>query len=194
MTRRLRLAMWLAAFVLAPQLTGAHGAADEVSVPSQLQVELLGRVVRFERGFAGHAGTPARVTIVVRPGNVESSRFAAQLGAQLGHTADLAGRTVEVATVEYASAGALATAVRGDGTAIVYLSAGLGGEVSGIASALAGRGVLVVSAVGADVDRGAVLGFELVSSRPRIIVNVPRAREQHLDFNANLLRLARVVE
>jgi hypothetical protein len=76
---------------------------------------------------------------------------------------------------------------------IVYLSAGLGPEVPAIAAALDGTTVLTVSSVGRDVERGAVLGFDIVSSRPQIAVNLARARAQHLELDSQFLRLVRVI-
>lgn len=95
---------------------------------------------------------------------------------------------------EYSGLAALDAEMTRSSPSILYLAAGLGEEVPAIATALAGRSVLTVSAVGRDVDRGAVLGFELVSSRPQIAVNLRRARAQRLQFHAQLLRLARVVQ
>jgi hypothetical protein len=67
-------------------------------------------------------------------------------------------------------------------------------ELSGeLARALGARGVLSVSSHGPDAARGIVLSFELESGKPRIMLNLQQARAQKLDFNAQFLRVVRVV-
>jgi hypothetical protein len=171
----------------------AFATAEDPRVPIELQVELLTRIVRYERTYMAET-TPARVVVVTRSRDLLSSRAGAELVARIRREERVGGRAVSVSLHEFTSARALGAAVDRDAIDIVYLTPGLGGEVAAIAAALDGRNVLTVAAVGGDVDRGAVVGFELVSSRPRIAVNLTRARAQRLRFNAQFLRLVRVVE
>lgn len=189
MHRRVAL---LAGLVAALGVAG-HALADEVTVPVDLQVQLLDRVARYERGWATDR-SPAHALVVSRVGSAESQRVASQLVQLLGQTPTLGGRAIEVRVHAFGGASGLAGQVRGEGADLVYLTPALGPEVPAITRALDGLGVLTVSSVGADVDRGAIVGFELVSSRPRIAINLARAREQRLRFDAQFLRLVRVVE
>jgi hypothetical protein len=166
--------------------------AEERMVPLELQLQLLSRVVRYERSYEAQA-TPARLVIVHRVGDAESARRSAQLRALLQDNPVLGARHLQVSAQEFSTAGALRGIVEHDGLSVVFLMPGLSDSMTEIAEALAGRNVITVSALGGDVDHGAVLGFELVSSKPRIAVNLSRARAQGLQFNAQLLRLVRVV-
>lgn len=191
-----RLGVVLCAALCVAGLLGAPTgpvAADEVSVPIELQVALLERIVRYERTFAAET-TPVSVLVVSRASSAESLRVTGQLVAGLQHAGSLGGRTVAATTFSFTNAAGLRAEVGRTHARIVYLTAGLGDEVGRIRTALAGAGVITVAAVGADVDRGAVVGFELVSSRPRIIVNLTVARAEQLQFNGQFLRLARVIE
>lgn len=190
-TTRQFSALCLSALLLTGSL--APAAADEVSVPIELQVALLERIVRYERTFAAET-TPVHVLVVSRASSPESQRVSGQLVAGLRHAGTLGGRTVEATTSSYTSASALDGEVAASHARIVYLAAGLGDQIAAIGAALSDAGLIIVSAVGADVDRGAVVGFELVSARPRIVVNLGVARAHQLQFNAQFLRLARVVE
>jgi hypothetical protein len=192
-TLALTLALLFACFGTALPLGPETAAADEVSVPIELQVDLLERIVRYERTFAAEA-TPVHVVVVSRASSPESLRVTGQLVAGLRRAGSLGGRPVDAGTLSYTTAAALRAEVGASHARIVYLAAGLGDEIGHITTALSGAGVITVSAVGADVDRGAVVGFELVSARPRIVVNLTRARAEQLQFNAQFLRLARVVE
>jgi len=175
-------------------LLGTSAAvADEVAVPIRLQLELLERVVRYERGF-GSESTPVHVLVVGRNGSAESARVTAQLLAGLRQSRRLGGRPMDVTQVSYTSAAALRSEVRRVDANVLYLGARLDGEIPLIAAALSETTLITVSAVAADVDRGMVLGFELVSSRPRIVVNLTAARASGLRFNAQFLRLVRIVQ
>jgi len=107
----------ISSFLSISLLLFSASALAEMTVPVDLQLDLLKRVVRFERGFAARGGARLRFVIVERAGDSGSER----------------------------------------------------------------------------VVQGAVLGFELFSSRPRIVLNLGQAGRQGLDFSSDLARLARVV-
>ena len=44
-----------------------------------------------------------------------------------------------------------------------------------------------------DNPDGAVVGFDLEEGRPKIVVNLKRAKAQNVDFKAELLKFARIV-
>jgi hypothetical protein len=192
--RRLRRdrAALLAALALAIATMTMRTRAQVATVPVDLQVQLLRRVTRFERSYASST-EPAPILLVIQRGNVESTRVAAQLTAQLNRAREIGGRRVVVSQHDFTSPASLAAVVERDSIAIVYLTPGLEAHVGAIATAMANHTVLTVSAVDADAGRGAVLSFELVSSRPRIAINLTRARAQNLEFNALLLQIARVI-
>lgn len=170
----------------------ANAFADDVSVPIELQVDLLGRVAKFERTFGLKGTTPAKVVVVSKAGSTASTRASAQLMTALGRAAKFAGRPLTTVSHAFSNAETLKRAAAG--AAIVYLTPGLSAEMKSIAASLSGSQIIVVASSNGDVERGAVLGFELQSARPRIVVNLAQARAQKLDFNSQLLRLAKVVQ
>jgi len=170
-----------------------HADAEEISVPIPLQVELLNRLLWYERGLQRSTDRTLNVLIVTRNQHTESARAAAQLGAQLERARSLAGKTVSFTRVAYESAAQIKKVARERRAYLVYLAPGLEDAISALAAELRGEKVLTVSCVAGDVTRGAVLTFELASAKPRIAVNLRRARDQNLDFEAQLLRIARVI-
>lgn len=76
----------------------------------------------------------------------------------------------------------------------MFVAPGLDNDIEPIVKALGPPGVLTIAGSLSYVKRGVVLGFDLVSGRPKIVINLAMARQQRLDFQAALLRLARVVE
>jgi len=54
--------------------------------------------------------------------------------------------------------------------------------------------VLTAGAMTEYVSEGIVLGFDLVSGRPKILVHLEQARKQNVVLTAQLLKLAVIVE
>jgi hypothetical protein len=168
--------------------------AEDARVPPRLQAELLAKVAAYDGRFAARARNGALVLVVVAPGAAESERFGDQIRAELGKQPRMGGVDHLEEIVRYSSAGELARVCRERRPAVVYLGPGLSVQVALIAEALAGLDVLSVAAVPTDVARGIVLGFEVVSGKPKLLVHLPRARLQNVAFKPELLRLARVIQ
>jgi hypothetical protein len=167
--------------------------AEEISVPISLQVELLGRLLWYERGLQRSTERTLNALIVTRTQDNESARAAAQVAAQLERAKTLAGKAVAFTRVTYESPAQIKRLTLERRAYLVYLAPGLEEVVGALAAELRGQTVLTVSCVASDVTRGAVLTFELSSAKPRIALNLRRARDQKLDFDAQLLRIARVI-
>jgi len=62
-----------------------------------------------------------------------------------------------------------------------------------VAEQLVGKNVLTVASVLGYVAKGAVLGFELVSGRTKLVINLDQAKRQNVAFRADALALMRIV-
>lgn len=178
--------------VAAGMLPRRAWAADEVVVPIDLQVSLLSKVAPYDRNFASRAGDAARV-LVVRKGSAEAIRTASQLEKGLSELSDIGGLPVRVSSAGYSSAKELAELCTAQSAAIVCLSAGFQGDIPAIAEALSGVNILSVTVTNA-VSAGVVLGFDLVSGKPKLLCNLTQARKQNVSFKSEVLKLMRVVE
>lgn len=165
---------------------------DALRVPVRLQAELLAKVAAYDTRFAARARGKALVLVVQRAGEADSERFAASIRAELGMQARIGGVEHMVEILQFASAPELGKLCRERQPAILYLGPGLSTFVPAIAEALSGLDVLSVSPVPEDVVRGIVLGFEVVSGKPKLLVNLQHARRQNVAFKPELLRLAKV--
>ena len=92
----------------------------------------------------------------------------------------------------FESAAAVAARIRGERAAIVYLTSGLEEHAPELRKAFTGVDVLSVSAVPSAVPDGIVLGFELVSGKPKILHHLTQARLQNVNFKADVLKLMKV--
>ncbi len=177
--------------VLAGLVTRPVGA-DAPGVPAQVQAELLAKLASYDRNFGDRAGAKARVLLVVKSGDAKSKYFGASLKGALDNVAQIGGLPHEELQVTYEGGAQLAARCRAAKAAVVYVMPGLEGEIESIRSALKGVDVLSVSAVPENVPDGIVIGFELVSGKPKILVNLPQAREQNVSFKSDVLKLMKV--
>jgi len=168
--------------------------AEDVNVPDTLQAELVAKVAAYDRGFAARAGDRAHIVILEKPDDPDSKRWATHLEAAFHALPDVGGLPHDEAVVAWPGASALPDLVRSRHAAIVYLTPGFGNDVGAIRAALDGLDVLSVGAVADYVPRGIVLGFDVISGKPKLLVNVGQARRQHVTFMAEILKMAKVYE
>lgn len=163
-------------------------------VPFALQAQLVARLASFDRRFAERAGPSAKVLVVSRAGEAGSRADASAFARALGDHHTLDGLPLVVEEAELADASALAQRARTQHVAIVWFSSGLADDMPRVAAALAGVDVLTVGASAHHAEKGAVVGFDLDEARPKIVLNLKSARAQTVDFKAELLKLARIVD
>jgi hypothetical protein len=181
--------------LLAVVLCATPIAADEdPAVPVSLQAELLVKVAAYDKNMPARAGDRARVLIVSKRENARASRVAQQAERALS------GKTVgklalEVSIVEWSDAATLAKRIRGKRISILYLTPGFSrSELESVAKSLEGVDVLSAGAVAKQVQRGVVLGFDLVSGKPKLLVHLKRARRQNVNLSSKALKLMKVYE
>jgi YfiR/HmsC-like len=186
--------MWCAAvFGCWLAIAVARAQAQDANVPIALQVELLARLLWYERGLQKDPSKELGVLVIERRGDADSQHTAAQLSAQLGRIQELGGKVVSQLRVTYESAQQVGRIVDQRRPYLIYLSKGLRWLAKELVRMQPNRALLIVSTDGYDASEGVVLGFELQSSKPRIVLSLKNARAQKLDFSAQVLRVVRVV-
>ncbi len=188
---RVVLSSFSAAFMLVPSFTHAD---EDVAVPVPLQIELLLKVAGYDKNLAARAPSVVRVLVLTQGGNAQSTRVGqAAARALAGKTAG--NRPVEVSTQAFTGGAALASKVKEAKLAIVYVTPGFdASEMDGIAKSLAGVSVLSAGALTRFTEGGVVLGFELVSGKPKLLVHLRRARDQSVELSSQVLKIVRVIE
>jgi hypothetical protein len=168
--------------------------AEEVAVPVARQAELLVRVAAYDRNLPERAGGTVRILILTNPDDADSRGVAAQMDAALRHYDKIAGLPYEIATAPFPGGGAVAAKCKAEHLSIVYMTQGLDAKVAELVGALGGVDVLSVAALARYVSGGVVLGFDLVSSKPTLVVNLPQSKRQNVSFSAEVLHLMKVIE
>jgi hypothetical protein len=171
--------------------TGATRAQD-VAVPAALQSRLLAKVVEYDRNFSDRAGEIVHILIIGRPELPTSMRSAEQMLASLAQIERMGGLPHDEVIVRYRTARELAEECRVRKAAVVYLGPGFREELGSISNALDGVDILSVTGIADYVPEGVVLGFDVISSQPRMLINLAQAKRQNVSFQANVLKLMKV--
>jgi YfiR/HmsC-like len=193
MSRAWPRALALALFAALLTLVRPSGA-DQVVVPLELQAELLGKVASYDRNMSARAGDRLQVLLLTKPSDSESVRVVSRMQSALRALALIGGLPHDEQTLNFTTAADLARHCRAQHIAILFLGPGHGDDLPAIREALDNVDVLSVSAVPEYVQRGVVLGFDVVSGKPRLLVNLAQARRQHVALRAEVLKLMKVYD
>jgi hypothetical protein len=194
--RRLRLGVAvLLQFALA--LLGVSFPNDSTAQSSQLpisvQADLMVKVAGFDRNFRARAGDRV-IVILAAADDSGSMRAAMEMKTALSRVPRIADLPHEEHIITSTSAAAIASAARERRAAIVYFAPGYSAHIPAIREAFSSLNVLTVGAVPEYVPAGVVLGFDLVSGHPKLLVHVLQARKQQVAFPASVLNLMKVYQ
>jgi hypothetical protein len=168
--------------------------AESMPVPAAAQAELIAKLVGFDRNFSARAGSKAVIIIAAMAGDTESMSAALEIKAAFARLPTVGNLPHEEVIVTYSNAAALAQTVRSKRAALVYLGPGFDKQIPAIRDALSSLDVLSVAAIPGYVPAGIVLGFDLVSGRPKLLIQVVQARKQNVAFPASVLSLMKVYQ
>jgi hypothetical protein len=184
---------WISASVVLCLLL-CRGSSADSGVPLALQARLLSRLCSYDRNFKERAGPVANVLVVHRKGHSDSTFEGAALAKAIAELRNVGGLPFKVDQAAFSDAESLAKRCRTDKTSIVFLTVGLEGDTSRIASALVNVGVLTVGSSARHAENGAVVGFGVEEARPKLVINLKQAAAQNVKFKAEILTLARLIE
>jgi hypothetical protein len=190
-----RWSILLSATLTAAAVFGVReGRAELVAVPIELQAELLAKVAAYDRNMAARAGERMQIVLLANGADAESARFATRMQLALQAITQIGGLPHDERIANFSSAADLAQQARTRHVAIIILGPGLGEQIATIRDALDGVDVLTVGSVPDYVQQGVVLGFDVVSGKPKLLVHLTRARRQHVELRAEVLKLMKVFE
>lgn len=190
-SRRSVLGLVVSAAALSLSLS-RHGSAQSMPVPTAAQAELIAKLAGFDRNFAARAGSKVVIILAAMPGNADSMSAALEMKAAFARLPTVGNLPHEELVVTQSSPSALAEVVRSKRAAIVYFGPGFDKQIPAIRDALSSLDVLSVGAIPGYVPAGIVLGFDLVSGRPKLLIQVVQARKQKVVFPASVLSLMKV--
>lgn len=165
------------------------------ALPVALQVELLVKLAGYDKGLRARAGGDVRVLVVTRAGDQDSERLAEQLISSLSRVERIAELPHHESRVSCSVPSELVAICKAQGITIAYLTPELGSDaVAAIGEALDGVNVLTMTSSADLVRRGVVLGFDLVSAKPKLFLNLTQARRQGITMAAEVMKLMTIFQ
>ena len=171
-----------------------RGAAEGIAVPIRLQAELLAKVASYDRNFEARTGERVRTLLLVKQGDPESSRAAAEMKSALSSMPTIGTLPHDEEMATYSDSAALAETCRARKVSILYVAPGFSDHVDTLRETVGALSLLSVGSLAEYVPQGIVLGFDLVSGRSKLLVNLTQARRQRVEFRAEILKLTKVYE
>jgi hypothetical protein len=171
-----------------------RAAAESITVPVRLQAELLAKVASYDRNFGARTGDRVRALLLVKQGDPESARAAAEMKSALSSIPAIGALPHEEEVATYSDAPALTDMCRARSVSILYVAPGFSEQLDALRETVGQLSMLTVGSVAEYVPKGIVLGFDLVSGRSKLLVNLTQARRQRVDFRAEILKLTKVYE
>src|SRR5216683_3603516 len=101
-------------------------AAQPTIVPPRLQASLLAKVASYDRKFAARAGDRAKLLLISKVNDAESSRVVTEMTSALGSIDTVGGLPHDEEVMEFTDAAAIATTCKSHRIAAVYFGPGLG--------------------------------------------------------------------
>jgi hypothetical protein len=187
---RRSLALGLALAAALPSL------AQDMALAPDRQIQLLLKVLTYDRRFAEKAGGALNVGIVYSPSDAESAKAAEEISSVLYKMQDKTVKQLPLNyfLVEYSTGANLESAVKSRKISLLYMAPGTSRAVSEVTRVARALGVTTATGVPDYVRRGVSVGIGVRQDKPEILINLPASRLEGCEFDASLLRIATVIK
>ena len=189
-----RLVLLAAVFLIAASTT----AAQEEVAPAKLQYALFMKILTLDRELAPRVGEELVIGVVYQP-QVRESWLAKDDFMDVTATSSIRSvRGIPVRCVSIAIAdlnlSELGKQIEQHHVDALYIGPLRTIDIGKLASVARQHHVSTLSGIPGYVESGLAVGVGLKGQKPEILINLEAARAEGADFNAQLLRLARVVK
>ncbi|MEX1275111.1 MAG: YfiR family protein [Bacteroidota bacterium] len=169
--------------------------SQEMVVPLDAQLELLSKILTFNRTLSPRNGHTLVVAIlyqrVFRPSNTARTDFLKFTGS--GNLKTLGGIPYRVLSFEIMSTMDEIDSALLDMVDILYATPLRSVDMNDVQRVTRRKQILTVTGVPQYVEGGLALGIDMKGQKPQILINLPAAKAEGADFSARLLNLARVI-
>lgn len=165
-------------------------AAEEIAPPAT-QASVLLKALEFDRSVEAESGDFV-IAVMWNRSNKSSEAWSLDMQKAFEGSKTFRQRTIRVTRIE-AGQGELKKSLEAAKASAVYLAPGTESVASEVC-AIAKEASLATLGASRDLAKECVAVTVVLEDRkPKIVVNLPRSKEQGMDLGANLLRLAEVI-
>lgn len=169
--------------------------SQEMLVPVDIQVELISKILTFDRALRPRNGDTIIVAIlyqeIFRPSNTAKTDFLDFAGS--GKLKIFGGLPYKVLTFEITSTLQEIDPVKLNMIDVLYVSPLRSVDMNDLRTFTRQKQILTVTGVPEYVEGGLALGIDMKGQKPQILINLPAAKAEGADFSSRLLNLARVI-
>jgi hypothetical protein len=187
----------LLATVLGGLLCAPAAGTEPMPFKPDVQITLLLKILTYDRSFPVKARSGVKIGVVYVASDPESVQVKDEILKTLQLVADRTIKNVPITAValEYKDPKALAAAVRSGGINVFYIAPGNAESLTELLRMSHTKGITTATGVPEYVQRGVAIGIGIkADKKPDILINLPSSRQEGSEFDASLLRIARVVK
>jgi YfiR/HmsC-like len=185
------------AAVLASLLSTSAAGTEPMPFPPDVQITLLLKILTYDRSFSVKAKSGVMIGVVYVASDAESVKAKDDIIKTLQLVADRTIKNVPIKAValEYKDPKSLAAAVRSGGINVFYIAPGNAESLTELLRMSHTRGITTATGVPEYVQRGVAIGIgKKADQKPDILINLSSSRQEGSEFDASLLRIARIVK
>ena len=160
-----------------------------------LQVPLILKVLIYDRNFVERDQSAVNIAVVFAPSDPVSLQARDEVLRALERVSDksVRGRPIRFSAIESTSLADIEQAVLARKISVLYITPGNSANLEQLLRLSERNQVITVTGVAEYVSRGAAVGIGLRQDKPEILINLASARSAGGEFDASLLRIARVI-
>ncbi len=183
----------LAICALALALGAGPAAAQGGSLPADMQMALISKIMRFDRRLERYGGEVV-LAFLYQGGNRESGRVANELHDAARSLQGIgAGRqTLRTVLLPYRSGIDLRAELRREGVDLLYVAPMRAVDLRQLVDQAHAAGVLTIAGEPEPIQAGVAIGLQERGPRPAVSIHLASARRAGSDFDSRLLALADV--
>ncbi len=173
------------------------GRAEQMPVPADVQIPLILKILTFDRNFEVKITTALTIGIVYDPQNPASLQGKDAIAQSLAPFTTKTIKKLPIAYIllEFTPGKSLAEIARTKHINVFYIVPGNVEHLPALLEISWTQQILTVTGVPAYMDKGVAVGISLNrENRPLILINLASSKSAGSAFDANLLKLATIVE
>lgn len=170
------------------------GFAQQISVPVNVQVPLFFKIISYNRNIAQLQGSKLVIGIIYQGRNRYSKNIKEEIEEYTSENpGTIATRSVEFVFLDVDKASIWSLLAK---TAVhaVYITPLRAYDIDEITSVTRELKLLSITAVEDYVEKGISVGIGLKSDKPVILINLNACKNEGINFSAQLLKIAKLVE
>jgi hypothetical protein len=199
MMRRLTRYIFLSVVLiggLLPDVAGTRAFAQEMPVPCDLQCSLFKKILAFDRRNNRARKSQFVIAILYQSGFRSSSTTeeAFSTAVENSRSSVIDGKAVRSVSIDLDDSESLFETLVADSVDAVYVAPLRSFPLDSIIAVSRALRVLTMTGVPDYCEKGIATAIGVHANRPQIIINVPALKDAGAEINAQVLRVAKVIQ